>query len=63
MNLSEIVSAASGLAIYAEVAMVLFMVAFLAVLVQVFAKRRQAEWNRAASLALDDDGEEPDRRA
>jgi hypothetical protein len=55
MRLSDIVSAASGLAIYAEIAMVLFLAAFVTVLGQVFAKQRAAEWSRAASLALDDD--------
>jgi hypothetical protein len=55
MKLSEIVGAAHGLAVYAEVALVLFFAAFVAVLVQVSSKKRAAEWKAAGSLPLEDD--------
>ena len=55
MKLSEIVSAAHGLAIYAEVALVLFLFAFAAVLVQIATGKRAGEWERARSLPLFDD--------
>ena len=57
MRLSDVVSAASGLAIYAEIALVLFLAAFLVVLGQVVGRRRQGEWEHAASLALDDEND------
>jgi len=45
----------SGLAVYAEVAMVLFLVAFLVIAVGIFAPRRRAEMDAASRLPLDDD--------
>lgn len=54
MRLSEIVGAATGLAVYAEVGLVLFLLAFIAVLVQVVWKANQDEFQRAESLPLDD---------
>lgn len=58
MKLSEIVSAAHGLAIYAEVALVLFVVAFATVLVQITSGKNAAEWQRARSLPLGDSNDE-----
>jgi hypothetical protein len=54
MKLSDIVSAAQGLAVYAEVALVLFLVAFAAVLVQITSSKRAPEWERARHLPLAD---------
>jgi cbb3-type cytochrome oxidase subunit 3 len=56
MKLSDVVGH-SGLAIYAEIAMVLFLLAFAAVLVGI-ALRPRAELDRAARLPLDDDAPE-----
>ena len=53
MKLSDIVSAA-GLFVYAEVALVLFLVAFTAVLIDVLRKRPREEFDHAASLPLED---------
>jgi hypothetical protein len=55
MKLSDIVSAASGLAVYAEVALVLFFAAFVTVLVQVASKRRAKDWEEASALPLGDE--------
>jgi hypothetical protein len=63
MKLSDIVSAAQGLAVYAEVALLLFFAAFLAVLVQVTSKKRASEWEAAGSLPLEDDGSPPSSHA
>lgn len=54
MKLSDIVGAATGLAIYAEIALVLFLAAFVAVFVQVVSKARRADWDEAESLPLSD---------
>lgn len=62
MKLSDIVSAAHGLAIYAEIALVLFLVAFAAVLVQIASKKRAPEWERARSLPLSDSDDEANQR-
>ena len=58
MKLSDIVSAA-GLQVYAEVALVLFLVAFIAVLIDVVAKRHAEEFDHASSLPLDDGSNSP----
>lgn len=52
MKLSEIVSAASGLAVYAEVALVLFLAAFAAIVTQVFSKQNRSEWKEAETMPL-----------
>ena len=52
MRLSDIMSA-MRLASYAEVALVLFMAAFLAIGVHVFSRRNAAAWERARHLPLD----------
>jgi cbb3-type cytochrome oxidase subunit 3 len=53
MRLSDIM-ARSGLAIYAEIALVLFFVVFVVVVVRIFTSRR-ADEERHARLPLDDD--------
>jgi len=53
MRLSDIVSAA-GLYVYAEVALVLFLIAFIAVLIDVVAKRHAQEFEHASALPLED---------
>jgi hypothetical protein len=52
-SLSDIMSA-SGLHVYAEVALVLFLIAFATIVTQVFTAR-QSTWDRAARLPLDDE--------
>lgn len=54
MRLSDIMSA-MRLAAYAEVALVLFMLAFLAISVHVFLRRNAGVWERARHLPLDPD--------
>jgi len=54
MKLSEIVSAAPGLAIYAEIALVLFLIAFVAVIAQVTSKTGRSKWQGAEALPLDE---------
>ena len=54
MKLSDIVSAA-GLHVYAEVALVLFLLVFIAVSIDLIAKRRADEFAHARLLPLDDD--------
>jgi cytochrome c oxidase cbb3-type subunit 4 len=54
MSMTDVVSH-SGLAFYAEVAMVLFILAFLAIVVWVFRPGRTREMDRAAHLPLEDD--------
>lgn len=55
MKLSEIVGAAKGLAVYAEIGLVLFLLAFTAVLIQVLSKKNQGEFASAQSLPLESD--------
>ena len=54
MKLSDIMSAA-GLSWYAEVAMVLFILAFLIIVWRVFRPSQRAEWEKQARMPLDDD--------
>ncbi len=54
MRLSDLMAGA-GLAGWAQVALVLFLVAFVALLVAAFAPSRRAEFERASRLPLDDD--------
>lgn len=62
VRLSDIVGA-SGLAGYAIVALVLFFVAFLFVLIPIFAPARKSLYDRAARLPLDDPpGSAPEHR-
>ena len=53
MKLSDIMANA-GLSIYAEVALVLFMLAFLGVVWWVLRRANTARWKRAAQMPLDD---------
>jgi cbb3-type cytochrome oxidase subunit 3 len=53
MGLSSIVSKA-GLGGFAEVALVIFLAVFLAVTVHTMRKNREAEFQRASRLPLDD---------
>ena len=54
MKLSDVVSH-SGLAFYAEVALVLFFAVFLAVLVRTFWPSRRAELEADGRIPLEDD--------
>jgi cbb3-type cytochrome oxidase subunit 3 len=54
MSLTDIMSAA-GLDGYAEVGLVLFLIAFLVIVVRVFQPSRKRSWERAARLPFDDD--------
>ena len=62
MKLSDIMSHA-GLAIYAEVALVLFLLAFLGITWWVFRARNAARFEQEALLPLDDDFPQPPSRA
>lgn len=53
MKLSDVVSAA-GLAWYAEVALILFLLAFIGVVVWVSRPSRRATYDDASRLPLDD---------
>ncbi|MGC4067996.1 MAG: hypothetical protein QM784_25775 [Polyangiaceae bacterium] len=55
MSLSDIMSGA-GLAGYAEVGLILFLVSFVAISVWLFAKRNDAEWETMRHLPLLDEG-------
>ena len=54
MKLSDIVGHA-GLAIYAEIAMVLFMIAFVLVALRVFRSGTPQEFEEASRLPLEDE--------
>ena len=54
MKLSDIMSAA-GLSIYAQIALVLFLAAFLAITIRTFAPSRSREMEDASRIPLDDD--------
>jgi len=53
MRLSDIMSHA-GLSHYAEVALVIFLVAFLLIALSVFAPSRRKEFDEASRMPLDD---------
>ena len=53
MKLSDIMANA-GLSIYAEVALVLFMLAFLGIVWWVLRRANTARWKSAAQMPLDD---------
>jgi cbb3-type cytochrome oxidase subunit 3 len=55
MSLSDIMSGA-GLAGYAEVGLVLFLLSFLAIAIWLFAKRNDADWEAMRHLPLLEDG-------
>ena len=54
MSLTEIMSAA-GLSRYAEVGLVLFLIAFVLVIARITIPGERRSWERAARLPLDDD--------
>jgi hypothetical protein len=54
MKLSDIVGQAAGLAVYAEVALVLFLGAFVLILFQTASKSRAKDWDEASTLPLAD---------
>ena len=62
MKLADVMSA-SGLSIYAIVALLLFVGAFVVVVVMIFAPGAKARHERASRLPLADDSEPPDTRA
>lgn len=53
MRLSDIMGGA-GLSGYAEIALVIFLVAFLAIVLAIFAPSRKKEFDAAARMPLDD---------
>ena len=53
MRLSDIMANA-GLSMYAEVALVLFLLAFLVIVWWVFRRANKARWKSAAQMPLDD---------
>ena len=53
MKLSDIMSAA-GLSIYADIALVIFLVVFLAITIRTFAPSRGRELDEASRLPFDD---------
>ncbi len=53
MRLSDIMANA-GLSAYAEIALVIFLVAFLLITVSVFAPSRKQEFDEASRMPLDD---------
>ena len=54
MRLSDIMGAAN-LSVYAEIAMILFIVAFVAIVIAVFSRRRQRTYDAASRMPLDDE--------
>ena len=58
MSLTEIMSSA-GLSRYAEIALVLFLFAFLVILWRIYAPSRKRSLERASRLPLDDDNSVP----
>ena len=53
MGLGDVMSA-SGLHVFAEIGLVLFLALFAGVLIYVFARRNREKFERARSLPLDD---------
>jgi cbb3-type cytochrome oxidase subunit 3 len=53
MRLSDIMANA-GLSGYAEIALIIFLVAFLLIVVSVFAPSRRKEFDEASRMPLDD---------
>ena len=53
MRLADVVSG-SGLAVYAEIALLLFLAVFVAVVVRVFSPKRAADLEAARRLPLED---------
>lgn len=49
------VMSGSGLAVYAELAMILFAAAFLAITIWIWLPRNRSMWDSASRMPLDDD--------
>jgi cbb3-type cytochrome oxidase subunit 3 len=60
MKLSDVMSHA-GLAVYAEVALILFFLAFVVVVVRVLRWSNREELDHVSHLPLDDDGDDTHR--
>jgi cbb3-type cytochrome oxidase subunit 3 len=56
MRLSDIVSH-SGLAVYAEVALIIFFLAFLVIVARLWLRRDRKELERMSHMPLDDDAD------
>ncbi len=54
MRLSDIMGAAN-LSVYAEIAMILFIVAFIAIVIRIFSPGRQQMYDAASRMPLDDE--------
>ena len=54
MKLSDIMGAA-GLSVYAEIAMLLFLAAFIVIVFKLFSRRRQSTYDAASRMPLDDE--------
>ncbi len=54
MRLSDIMGAAN-LSVYAEIAMILFIVAFIAIVILIFSPGRQRTYDAASRMPLDDE--------
>jgi cbb3-type cytochrome oxidase subunit 3 len=61
MKLSDVMSS-MGLAIYAEVALLIFFAVFIAVVAWVLAKRNRSRWEQARYMPLDDETPQSARR-
>ena len=61
MKLSDVVGH-SGLELYPQIALVLFLLAFAVVVVRLFLPSLRAEHERAARMALDDPAPQPTPR-
>ena len=55
-SIADVVSG-SGLAIYAEIALAIFFIVFVAIALRLFVTKRH--WDHAARLPLDDDSPSP----
>ena len=60
MRLTDLMSN-SGLAIYAEVALVLFMIAFVVIAIWIFRPSRKETLDRASRLPLEENGSPTDK--
>jgi cbb3-type cytochrome oxidase subunit 3 len=61
MRLSDVVSGA-GLAGYAEIALIIFLLAFIAIVLWVFSPRRRRSLEAKKHLPFEDDPPRPGRR-
>lgn len=57
MSLTDVMSGA-GLAVYAEIALVLFLLIFTVVLATIVSRARNVAWEQAKQLPLEGDGVE-----